>query len=153
MMGDAALVWDPDSLAADLAIEANDLVRDEGLRTAVLLSLFLDRQAEPGDVLPPGETDRRGWWADAVPVVEGDQIGSRLWLLAREKDTSTVRARAEEYAREALAWLVEDKVADRVEVVAEAPRPGALNLVIDIYRPKAEPTRYHFADVWSAMET
>jgi hypothetical protein len=25
--------------------------------------------------------------------------------------------------------------------------------VIDIYRPKAEPTRYHFADVWSAMET
>lgn len=150
-MSDLALIWE--STSADLAIEANDLGTDDGMETAVLLSLFLDRQAEPGDELPMGETDRRGWWADAVPVVEGDEIGSRLWLLARAKDTATVRVRAEGYAREALEWLVEDRVAERVDVTASAPAPGVLSLSIDIYRPSsAEPTRFRFADVWRAME-
>jgi len=152
-MSDIALRWDPDSLSADLSIEANDIARDEGLQTAVMLSLFLDRQAEEGDQLPAGEADRRGWWADGVPVLEGDKIGSRLWLLARAKDSATTAARAREYALEALQWLVDDKVAERIAATVERASPGRQDLVIDIFRPKAAPTRYRFADIWAAMET
>jgi phage gp46-like protein len=96
--------------------------------------------------------DRRGWWADAEPVVERDRIGSRLWLLAREKDTAKVRARAEEYAREALQWLVEDRVAERVEVSADGSRPGWLVLAVTIYRPQADPAKYRFTHTWAAQE-
>jgi phage gp46-like protein len=147
-MSDLALRWDATAFAADLAIEANDLARDGGLETAILLSLFTDRRAEPGDPLPDGESDRRGWWADAVPVVEGDQIGSRLWLLSREKETKATLSRAEEYGREALGWLIEDRVAERVEVTAEVPRGGMLGLEVVIYRPQADPVRYRFNHAW-----
>lgn len=150
-MSDLALHWDSSSCAADLSVAANDLARDEGLETAVLLSLFTDRRAEAGDALPSGETDRRGWWGDAVPVHEGDTIGSRLWLLSREKELAIVLSRAEEYAREALQWLVDDQVAERVEVAAEIPRPGMLGLSVAVYRPHAEPTRYRFNHIWAAQ--
>lgn len=150
-MSDLALRWDGDTLTADLAVEGNDLATAEGLEGAVLLSLFLDRRAPPGAELPDAGSDRRGWWADAVPVSEGDLVGSRLWLLSREKQTEAVRTRAEEYTREALRWLIDDLVAERIDVTAEFPRRGMLRLTIVIHRPKADPVKYRFDHAWAAQ--
>lgn len=149
-MADLALRWDVDQGAADLVFEADDLALDGGLETAVLLSLFTDRRAEEGDPLPTGEQDRRGWYGDALPVVDGDRIGSRLWLISREKQTPSVLSRIEAYAREALAWLVEDQVASKVAVKAEFPRAGVWGLTVEIYRPGvADPVRFRFNDTWA----
>lgn len=152
-MSDLALRWNSTDLTADIAVEANDVARDEGLETAVLLSLFLDRRAEERDPLPDEQTDWRGWWADALPVVDGDRIGSRLWLLARAKQTTETLSRAQEYAAEALAWLTEDLVAEKVEVSASYPRGGMLGLTVSIYRPgQTNPIRYRYDAIWAAME-
>lgn len=129
----------------------NDLEMDGGLGSAVLLSLFSDRRAGAGDALPDQGTDRRGWWADAVPIVAGDQTGSLLWLLRREKLTPAVVARAQQYATEALAWMLEDKVADKVEVVASSPRAGWLVLEVTIHRPKVSPVTYRYDQAWDAQ--
>ncbi|RMG50380.1 MAG: hypothetical protein D6717_13955 [Gammaproteobacteria bacterium] len=118
----------------DIALGDYDLKRDEGLRTAVLISLLSDRRASDDDVLPDGGEDRRGYWADAWPDVEGDRLGSRLWLLSREKQTADVLQRAETYAEEALAWLVEDGIASRVEARAQWVRSGVMQLTITIRR-------------------
>jgi phage gp46-like protein len=147
-MPDLKLNWDGEAFAADLAISANDLVAEDGLQTAVELSLFTDRRAEDGDTLPAGETDRRGWWADAAPVVAGDKIGSRLWLLAREKQTATTRQRLEKYAAEALQWLIDDKVAERIEVAASFPSPGIYVLEVEVFRPRADPAKFRFDHAW-----
>jgi phage gp46-like protein len=153
-MSDLALRWDGNTDSADIAVESNDLARDLGLDTAVMLSLFLDRRAADGDPLPDGESDRRGWWADALPVAEGDRIGSRLWLLARAKRTQETLTRAEEYVREALQWMLDDLVASRVEVTAEYAHTSALVLTVEIYRPGREgPTRYRFDRIWRAQES
>lgn len=151
-MSDIALIWDSERGAADFAVEANDLAADDGLETAVFLSLFTDRRAEAGDVLPSGDGDRRGWWADALPVVDGDWIGSRLWLLARSKQTADVIRRAEEYAREALAWLLEDKVASSVDVAAETVRDGVLGLTVTIQRPASGAVQYRYNYTWASQE-
>lgn len=151
-MSDFGLTWSSLDGAADLSITANDLTADEGLETAVFLSLFLDRRAEPGDVLPDGETDRRGWWADALPVVAGDRVGSRLWLLARSKQTADVLDRAREYALEALRWLTDDRVASKVDVSAEFLPGGGLTLEIVIHRPAGDPARFRFGRAWDAQE-
>lgn len=151
-MSDIALIWDPATRAADFAVEENDLAGDDGLESAVMLSLFTDRQAEVGDLLPDGETDRRGWWADAHPVVEGDRFGSRLWLLGRAKQTQDTLDRAVDYAREALQWLIDDKVASRVDVISEALAGGVLALQVTIYRPTVDPTRFNFNYTWAAQE-
>ncbi|MGI5862882.1 MAG: phage GP46 family protein [Myxococcales bacterium] len=148
-MGDLKLVWNSNALSADLSVEANDLSTDDGLETAVLLSLFTDRRSEPGDVLPDGDTDRRGWWADAFPVANGDRFGSRLWMLARAKPTQETALRAEEYAREALAWLKDDLVAERIDVSAELSESKMLGIDVIIYRPRnPDPVRYRFSGVW-----
>ena len=131
-----------DVAGPDCGMETGDLVAEGSLRTAVILSLFLDRRAEDDDILPNGSDDRRGWWADTVaPMtdygigggsVSGDRIGSRLWLLSREKQLAGVLERARHYAEEALTWLVEDGVATAVQVTATNPRQGWLVLEVTV---------------------
>ena len=83
-----------------------DLQGDDGLMTAVIISLFTDARAHDDDPLPDERvgvsSDRRGWWGDCLPDAQGEQtlesIGSRLWLLWREKDLDSVVARARQYA-------------------------------------------------------
>lgn len=135
----------------DALVSAGDLAPDSGLQTAILLSLYLHRRAEPGDVLPEGATDRRGWWADAFPLESGDKIGSRLWLLERSKRTPETLERAREYTAEALAWLIEDRVAERVEVETEfIGAPPALAITVRIYAPgAADPAQFRFSPTWA----
>lgn len=145
-----ALRWDTDTGSADLSIEGNDLATDAGLEAAIMLSLYTDRRAEDGDTLPDADTNRRGWWGDAVPTVDGDRHGSRLWLLQREKMSESTRARAEEYAREALQWLVDDLVADRVDVAAVILSDSMLGIGVTIRRP-AQAADSRFDYTWQAQ--
>ena len=129
-MSDAALQWSPEGYRADVSVDGADLAREDGLRTAVIVSLFTDARAQPGDI-PEGD-DPRGYWGDALG--EGDRTGSRLWLLDRSKQTTDVPVRAEAYASEALQWMIEDGVADRVEVSAEWAGRGRLRIAPEIAR-------------------
>lgn len=150
-MTDLALVWDPINFRADLAVVDGDLAIDEGLTTAAIISLLTDRVADADAFIPDGTDDRRGWWGD-LPIddantpAEPDFIGSHLWLLAREKQTAETARRAEHYAREALKWMVEDDVADRVDAVASFPRMGWLELRITIRKGNASVT---FSPMWA----
>lgn len=135
---------------ADYAQAALGLAEDDGLETAVILSLFTDRRAEADDPLPAGD-DRRGWWADAFPAVPGDLVGSRLWLLHREKQIPQTLTRARDYAEEALAWLVADGIAARVDVSAEVVRTGVLGLSVEIQRTAGPNARYRFESFWGAQ--
>lgn len=151
-MTDLALIWDGETGTADLSIEGGDLALNGGLGSAVVLSLFTDRRAEADDRLPQTGGDRRGWWGDLTPNADGTRrrIGSRLWLLSREKRTPETLARAREYAEEALAWLVEDRIASRVEVTAETTPEGWLALTVVIARAEG-PDRERFDYVWKGL--
>ncbi|WP_445157414.1 phage GP46 family protein [Halomonas sp. E14] len=142
---DFAMRYDAEAKRFDLAVEGGDLAADEGLTTAVILSLFTDRRALPADRLPDGTGDRRGWWADAYL---DRPMGSRLWLLHREKEQEAVLRRAHEYAEEALAWLVEDGVAEAVEVEAWHMRRDTLGLRVVIRRGDAGVLERQFDYVW-----
>lgn len=152
---DIALVPDFADLSFDLAMAGPDLQTDAGLKTAVIVSLFTDRLAEPDDVIPDGTDNRRGWWgdlfpADPKPPVKPDLIGSRLWLLSREKQTEVTRQRAIGYCREALQWLVDDGVALGIAVTAEWRGLGQLGLGIQISRrnQRGQPVNHQFDLVW-----
>jgi phage gp46-like protein len=136
-------------LAGDWLVDGAVLADDDGVETAVVISLFTDRLAEPGDV--PAGTSRRGWWGDAYAEVAGDRIGSRLWLLAREKQLPVVLRRAEEYAREALQWLIDDGVAREVSVTAEVVRDGVLGLRVEIARSGKPVASYRFERFWKGQ--
>lgn len=121
----------------------------EPLVRAVIISLFTWRRANPDDELPG--TDRMGWWGDSFPAVDRDRIGSRLWLLARAKLTAQTVTRAEEYAREALVWLLEDGVASRIDISAERMGLSGLSLRILVVRHDGRPMALRFSEVWNFL--
>ena len=123
--------------------------QNDPLTRAVIISLFTWRRANPDDELP-GQ-DRMGWWGDTFPTEQNDKIGSRLWLLTREKLTNQTLVRAQEYAKEALQWMLDDGVATRIDVVAEREGIDRLNLGISIYRTTGKPVELRFSDFWNAL--
>jgi phage gp46-like protein len=129
---DLSIIYNGTELSFDLATKNGDIATDYGLLSAVLVSLFTDRRANGDDVVPDNSGDRRGYWGDTYPEVAGDLIGSRLWLLSREKQLPDVLQRAQTYAEEALAWLVEDGIARSVAAPAEWIDRGVLGILIDI---------------------
>ena len=121
----------------DLALDDSDgdhLLLDESLRTPVLISLQTERRATEEQA--PDRSDRGGWWGDTYPDVEGDEIGSRLWTLKGAKSTPETRQRAEEYVREALAWMIEDGIASEILVEIEAVSATILGYKVGIVRPR-----------------
>ncbi len=152
VLGDIRLTWSNKAGDADASLDGSDLAVDNGLETAVIVSLFTDRRAENDDVPPSGDAnDRRGWWADEFSDVESDRIGSRLWLLDRSKRTNEVVLRAEEYVREALAWMLEDRVVASIDVVVETSTNGLL-FAVGLQRPGRDPVTFRFAHTWDNLQ-
>jgi phage gp46-like protein len=132
--------------SCDFGVAGGSLSAEHDIKTAVLISLFTDRRAEADDALPNPGGSLRGWWGDAFA---DRRIGSRLWLLGREKQLREVVNRAREYAEEALAWLVQDQVASRVLVAAYIAAPGWLALEIVVERQTAAPAKFKFDYAWA----
>ncbi|ABE45633.1 phage GP46 family protein [Polaromonas sp. JS666] len=145
------LIQDVGSFRFDWAVGSPGLATDEGLQTSVIISLFTDRRADADD-LPASAagSDRRGWWGDSYADVEGDRIGSRLWLLAREKQTTATLLKARDFAAEALQWLIDDGLARAINVKAEwqAGRQGVLLLTVEIVRAGKPVNKYQFEAFW-----
>jgi phage gp46-like protein len=108
-----ALVFDNEKGFADLAFaDSGTLLTDDGLESAVTISLFSDRRAPASEVADP--TERRGWWGDTYPDVPEDLIGSLLWLLGKAKSQDSAIEIAKGFAEDALRWLLDDGVAATV---------------------------------------
>lgn len=133
----------------DLKIENGDLKADDGLETAVIISLFTDQRVEV-DELPQGQKSRRGWWGDLFPDFDGDQIGSKLWLLDSGKQLTSELPRYQRFAKNSLDWLIQDGVASDISVVATYPKIGQLLLEIEITRPSGENTSFDF--IWDGQK-
>lgn len=146
-MVDIATVWNEQIAGGDYEVNpaTKALAANADLATATVLSLFSDRTANPDDVIWDGG-GHRGWWGDAYLP---HPIGSRLWLMSREKQTETTRLRAEMYAREALGWMLADGVASAVEVRAEWVGLGRLDLYVDVTSGGGLRTGFRWALAWA----
>lgn len=120
----------------DLRLVSGSFETADWLETATVISLFSDRRADHDEELPAGESDRRGWCLDYtlpnLPDGNEDAIGSKLWMLRREKLTPSTVTRCREYAEEALQWMIDEGAAESVSVRAERQgnRMIAMSVVI-----------------------
>jgi phage gp46-like protein len=129
-MADATISWDTANNRGDWSMSGPLLTTGSDLQTAIIISIFSDRMAQPGDVIPDGSSDPRGWWADdTVP------IGSRLWLLRRAKQTKETLQKAYDYLAEALQWLIDDGVVGRFDISTQWVRTSVLGAQITAYKP------------------
>lgn len=143
---DVRLLFDGQALDGDVLLASGDLVEENSLQTALLLSLFTDRRATPEQLQRFGGDNPRGWWGDADATVPGDAFGSHLWLLEREIELQETLNRAREYGEQAVEWIIEDGLAESIAVVAAYPQRGVLALQVTPERARG--TRERFAFVW-----
>ncbi len=135
----------------DIAIKNGKPAIDNGLQTAVYISLFTDARAENDDEIPDGSTNRRGWWGDAL---EDEPLGSRLWLLSRSKITNDVLGLYETYSKQALDWLISEGAASEINVSAtrDLVDRDKIILQIGITKPNGLTETFNFALNWTSQE-
>lgn len=145
---DIALLFRNDRYETDIALNGPDLQQDHDLETAIIISLFTDRRANSDDVVE--SDDRRGHWSDTYSEIPNDKLGSRLWLLSREKQTQDVINRARAYCVEALQWLLDDAVAEQVNIEVGAVRMGVLGIKVEVVRPTGI-NNFNFDYAWRQL--
>lgn len=141
--GDVRLVWDAVNGRADLNIISGALETGHDLETAVIISLFTDQVADPGDILPADmRNDPRGFWADTYEAP--DKIGSKLWqLMGRVRNQDTLNF-ARDTAEKALQWMIDDGVASAVTVEPSFYGSGGVLLQIGITEPSGAANRFEY---------
>jgi phage gp46-like protein len=152
--GDLLVQWDNANTIGDWLLAEGDIQTGQDLESACLVSLFTDKLATPDFTPTDGTTDRRGWWADPL----NDQpLGSNLWQLERAKKTRDTLGTARRYAQDALAWLVTDGVAQRVDVdtmwLGDQRGSTFLGIQIQITKPDQSMTRFVFGWAWQGLAT
>ena len=109
----------------DIKIDTDgDFVQDEGLETAILMSLLLNERANASEV--PQPTKRGGYWGYEV---NGMQF-SKIWLVSGRK-TSDKLNKIIEYANSCLQWLVSEGYATGINCSAEFISEG-IELTVSI---------------------
>ncbi len=146
---DIGITWDPARYRGDWTCTAGDLAADPGgLRTAVLLSLFTDRVAQPDYVAPAGSPQgRRGWWGDTY---EDSPIGSRLWQLNRSvtSGSTALLNEATDICLEALQWLVTAGAVASVSVICSWASAAAIGIQVTVTAPQSPPQTFNFDWAW-----
>jgi phage gp46-like protein len=156
-MADITTFWVPEQSAGDWLLEGADLASGDDLATAILISVFTDRTANPDDVIPDNTGDPRGWWADmslSGPQVSGGQpvpIGSRLWLLSRAKQNDETLQRAYDYLNECLQWMLDDGVVAKFDVLVQWQRRSFLGAQITAHFQDGTTKVTAFSWAWTSL--
>lgn len=147
------LRYDNYTQLADLVRGSGNLLDEELLETAVVISLFTRRRADDSDVLPDPNGHREGWWADKYPFMEGDKYGSKLWLLSRSGLSQATLNQAKAYCEEALQWMIDDGIADEIAVIVDRSvmNREMLSVQVSIYKPEQPAAKW--AGVWDVLLT
>jgi phage gp46-like protein len=134
-MSDMALKWN--GSRADLDFGEFDINSDDSLKTTIILCVFTDKRHE-------GE---RGCWTDSF---EDEEIGSKLWLIDREKKMADVPLRANEYVKDSLQWLIRDGVIKSVKVDSFIDDQNLLQIPIWITKPNGSTSKFDL--VWEGLK-
>ena len=102
----------------------------DSLSRAVVISLFTWQRASQSDEVDNDQ--RMGWWGDTFAENKGDKIGSKLWLLLRQKITEETLNRAQEYAYDALKWLIDDGICSDITVDVERDEDDTNRINLDV---------------------
>jgi phage gp46-like protein len=146
---DIKFIWNTDFFEGDLQLNKGDLLREEGLTTAVLISLFTDARADEDDEIDD-KNDKRGWWADAVEGII-PITGSKLWQYERSKTTQIVLVKIKKAIEDALQWMIDDNVAEKIDINLERfgiKGNDRLGLDLKIYQTDKNITALKFDDLW-----
>lgn len=98
-------------------VDNGDIIQDDGLETAIDMSLLLDKRADESEV--PQPFFRGGYWGTEINGMDF----SKLWLISGRRTQDKLNL-AIEFANAALDWLIEQEYASAVNTTAEFMENG-----------------------------
>ncbi len=101
-----------------------DFTQENGLETAIMMSLFLNERASADEV--PQPIKRGGYWGYEV----NGMTFSKIWLISGRRTTEKLN-QIIEYAKASLQWLVDESYATDIECEAEFITDG-ISLTVTI---------------------
>ena len=129
----------------DIEIENGVIKREDGFDTALNLSMLTYGRAPASRVVKP--ENRRGWLGNTVSPVIGRNIGSLMWLLNQRRLRQATLNEAISFSREALNWIVEDGLAQKIEVTGTIIPQTGIQLAITITALNGE-TETYYINLW-----
>lgn len=147
---DLRIIQNPSDCLFDILFQNDEFLRDLGLQTMVTISLFSNRRVRPEE-LDPLESDRGGFWGEAIDTETDFVFGSRLWLLDRAKITPELLIEAEEYVLEALQWMIDRGIVQSVGATAELFGDDGIKILVEIERPEEEKINFQFDYLWEGQ--
>lgn len=160
-------IWSPWKGQADWGLAGPTETQNQGglqaqgaLGTAVILSLFTDKRIATNHPLfyLVEDGDPRGWFGDGVDIdaAAGEtDMGSLLWVFARATLTDDIIRWVEAIALDALAPLIFQGVATKIDATATANKAAnRCDLLIKIYgQDGSQVYSQQFADIWQQAVT
>lgn len=126
----------------DLQIEGADFASVDGLETSIAVSLFTDGRASSALVQDPAR--RRGWIGDVFTAEINRKIGSELWILDQARLTTTTVNQARVFATDCLSWLIEDFIAQSVNVVVVRNDSRSITITVELTTRQGETRTYEY---------
>jgi len=149
-------------VSLDWVLLSNGTLDDrDALASAVIVALGTDRLADRDDILPDLDSDdRRGWWGDldTEEIWDGWPIGSRLWLLRRDKivgpgaQQGSTLVRVEQYIREAIRPFLDNRTASEMKVHAERVGRDRIDAMVTLFRGPSRPVELRYSVLWEDIE-
>lgn len=129
----------------DLFFDGGDLLTGESLENAVIISIGSISRLAGREFTAELHDD--GWWGESTN--EDDSWGAELQALVPGKSVPNVELRARQSVQEALKWIVDDGIAEKIDVSAVASSES-LDLSIDITRGGTV-ENYRYNVLWSEV--
>ncbi|MBK2258741.1 phage GP46 family protein [Francisella philomiragia] len=112
----------------EIDIINGDIKQLGGLETATYLSLFGGNEDDSGR-----DKDPTAWWGNITETQKAyKQRSETQYLLRSLPQTSNNLLRIEDAAKRDLDWMLEEKVASNIGVIASIPALNKIKLVINV---------------------
>lgn len=131
--------------AFDVPLVDGDIDIENGMDTAIWVSLCTDARANADQVALPQH--RRGWPGNTVAPVANRGLGGLLWLIDQRRLNQATLNEAVDYAQKALNWMLEDNVAQNIEVSGVIVPTSGIQLNITITALSGD-TESRYINLW-----
>lgn len=134
---------------SEIEIKNGLVMADEGFRTAVYLSLFGGNSDDTGEVI-----NNETWWGNCLDnLSENEKLIGRFDAYVKSVPmTSRNIVVAEEKAKQDLQWIIDDGIADSVEVEITSGEKNKINLSVKIGKAGEILEAGNYSLQWESMK-
>lgn len=126
----------------DFELENGDFIIEEGLDTAITMSILCEKRDETIDV----PENRGGWWGNTVQTIEGYEQGSFVWTKYQSAIDNEIIEDIDTFVRDGLQWLIDDQIASDIETEVFV-EDNVIKANVDLFRNNAK-EQSRFFDLW-----